>query len=183
MHTRKATHALTVIAAATALTATLTGCNPSADANPTPTIGTCTDCTTASTPTGSTTPTSSDAAAQEKADRAAAEALWRKYVSVLYTLDTMPADQVVGAVKAVSVDPTLSLMLKKSADDRASGRAAYGVPFSYVLWPQPINGAATAVLTRLPGRFPGGRHRHEDWQQAHGRNCEHAYSRDPQPHS
>ena len=59
----------------------------------------------------------------------------------------MPADQVVGAVKAVSVDPTLSLMLKKSADDRASGRAAYGVPFSYVLWPQPINGAATAVLT------------------------------------
>ena len=140
--TRKATHALTVIAAATALAATLTACNRSADANPTPTIGTCTDCTTAPTPTGSTTPTTSDAAAQEKADRPLPlRPSGASTSTLLYTLDTMPADQVVGAVKAVSVDPTLSLMLKKSADDRASGRAAYGVPFSYVLWPQPINGA------------------------------------------
>ncbi len=145
MNTRKATHTLTALGAAAALTAILTGCDRSATAQPTETIGTCTECTAAPTPTA--TSTTLDGATKEKADRAGAAATWRKFVSVLYTLDSMPADQVPSAVSAVAVDPTASLMLKKSADDRAQGRAAYGMPISFISWPQPINGASTAVLS------------------------------------
>ena len=58
----------------------------------------------------------------------------------------MPPDQVDAAVKAVAVEPTLSLLLKKRADDLAAGQGTYGVPVSYVLWPQPINAATTAIL-------------------------------------
>ena len=64
----------------------------------------------------------------------------------MFTVDTMPDDQVDSAVKAVAVDPTASLIVKKRADDRATGQAAYGVPISFISWPQPINGASTAVL-------------------------------------
>jgi len=137
---------LTVIAAATALAATLTACNRSADANPTPTIGTCTDCTTAATATGSATSTTTDAAAHEQADRAAATDVWRKFINVTFTIDDMPPDQVDAAVKAVAVEPPLSLLLKKRADALAAGQGTYGVPVSYVLWPQPINAATTAIL-------------------------------------
>lgn len=144
MNTRKATQTLTALAAA-ALSATLTGCNALADARPTETIGTCTECTAAPTPTA--TSTTADAAAKEKADRAAAADVWRKFIKLVYTVDTMPDDQVDSAVKAVAVDPTASLMLKKRADDRAAGQAAYGVPITFISWPQPINGASTAVLS------------------------------------
>ncbi len=146
MNTRRTTHTLTALAAATALSAALTGCNASADVKPTETIGRCTECTPAPTPTTATT-TTLDAAAKEKADQVAAEAAWRKFLRVLYTLDTIPTEQVPSAVKAVAVDPTASLMLKKSADDRGAGLAAYGVPISFISWPQPINGASTAVLS------------------------------------
>ncbi len=145
MNTRTATHTLTALGAAAALTAILTGCNPSGNTQPTETIGTCTECTAAPTPTA--TSTTLDGAAKEKTDRAAAEAVWRKFVSVLYTLDSIPAGQVPSAVSAVAVDPTASLMLKKSADDRAQGRAAYGLPIPFISWPQPINGGSTAVLS------------------------------------
>lgn len=142
MNTRKLTQTLTAMAAGAALTVILTGCNPSVGAQP---IGTCTECTTA--PTSPVTSATVDAAAQEKADRTAAADAWRKYVSVLYTLDTMPADQVPTAVRGVAVDPTASLMLRKSAEDRASSRGSYGLPISFVSWPQPINGAASVVLS------------------------------------
>ncbi len=145
MNTRRTTHTLTALAAAGAFAATLTGCNASADANPTQTIGRCTDCTPHPTPTD--TSTTLDAAAKEKADQAAASDVWRQFLSVLYTVDTMPTEQVPTAVKAVAVDPTAALLLKKSANDRAAGLAAYGVPISFISWPQPINGGATAVLS------------------------------------
>jgi type IV secretory pathway protease TraF len=110
MNTRTATHTLTALAAAAALTA-LAGCDPSATAQPSETIGTCTECTAAATPTA--TPTTLDAAAKEKADQAAAAAVWRKFINVVFTVDTMPDDQVDRAVKAVAVDPTASLIVKK----------------------------------------------------------------------
>jgi len=144
MNTRTATHTLTALGAAAALTAILTGCDRSATAQPTETIGTCTECTAAPTPT--TTSTTLDGAAKEKTDRAAAAAVWRKFINLVFTVDTMPDDQVDSAVKAVAVDPTASLIVKKRADDRATGQAAYGVPISFIAWPQPINGASTAVL-------------------------------------
>ncbi len=143
MNTRQ-THTLTVLTAAAALTAALTGCNTSANADPNQTIGVCTECTTRPTPTA--TSTTLDAAAKEQADRTDAAAVWRGYIRLIVTVDALPADQVDSAVHAVAVDPTASLIVKKRANDQAKGLGSYGMPISFVSWPQPINGASSAVL-------------------------------------
>ncbi len=142
MNTRRATHTLTALAAA-ALSATLTGCNASADTRPTETIGTCTECTAAPTPTA--TSTTADAA-KEKADRAAAEAVWRKFVSLIGTVESLPTGEVDAAISSVAVDPTASRMRAENAQFRAQGRAGYGQAISFITWPQPIGGQDAAVL-------------------------------------
>lgn len=144
MNPRQATRTLTALTVAAALTATLAGCNSSADAKPPETIGTCTECTTAPTPT----PTSAtmDAAAQEKADRAAAEVVWRKYLVVLQTIETMPAANVDAVTNAVAVDPSLSGLRNENTQFRAQHKAGYGVIGSSISWPQAIDGKDVAVL-------------------------------------
>jgi len=144
MNTRTATHPLTALGAAAALTAILTGCDRSAPAQPTETIGTCTECTAAPTPTA--TSTTLDGAAKEKTDRAAAEAIWRKFVSLIGTVESLPAGEVDAAVSSVAVDPTASRMRAENAQFRAEGRAGYGQAISLITWPQPIGGQDTAVL-------------------------------------
>lgn len=145
MNTRRVTHTLTAMAAAAALSATLTGCNSSATAHPNETIGTCTECTAAPTPTA--TPTTVDAAAQEKADRAAAEAVWRKFDALSITIAALPADQVEPAIMQVAVDPQLTRLRDADAHYRAVHQAGYGLDISYISWPEPINGKDTAVLS------------------------------------
>ncbi len=145
MNTRRTTHTLSTLTVAAALTAALTGCNTSANADPNQTIGRCTECTAAPTPAA--TSTTLDPAAKEQADRTEATAIWRQYIQLIFAIDAMPSDKVDAAVKAVAVDPTASLLLKKPADDRAKGLGSYGVPISFVSWPKPINGADTAVLS------------------------------------
>lgn len=143
MNTRTTIQTLTIAAAGVALTAALTGCDTSANAQPTTTIATCTDCTSAPTAT-TTTP---GAAAKEKADQAAAEAVWRKFISVAYTIDSMSAEEAASAAKTVAVEPTESLLVKKRESDASQGLGTYGVPVSYITWPSPIGGADTAVLS------------------------------------
>ncbi len=143
MNTRR-THTPTALAAAAALTATLTGCNASADARPTETIGRCTECTVAPTPTP--TSTTLDAAAQEKADRAAAEVVWRKFSDLIFTLESVPVAQVDAAIDAVSVEPMASHMREVNADYRLNGKVGYGVVVSYITWTQPIDSKSTAAL-------------------------------------
>ena len=146
MHARKATHALTAITAATALTATLTGCNPSADANPTPTIGTCTNCTTAATTLGAST-SATDGVDKEAADRAAAEDIWRKFNDLIFTVESLPAADVDAKIDAVATEPLAAQMRQINADYRKNGRAGYGAVVTHIKWTQPINGQDTAVLS------------------------------------
>lgn len=144
MNTRRTTHTLAALAAGIAMSVTLAGCNAPADGNPTQTIGRCTDCTP--NPTATATSTTLDAAAKEKADRAAAETVWRKFVSLIGTVESLPAAEVDAAISSVAVDPTASRMRAENAQFRGQGRAGYGRAISFITWPQPIGGLDTAVL-------------------------------------
>lgn len=144
MNTRRTTHTLTALAAAAALTAALTGCNAAADARPTETIGRCTDCT--ARPTATATSTTLDAAAKEKADRAAAEIVWRQFLTVVQTVEALPAVDTDAATSAVAVDPVLSRIRSVNAQFRSEHKAGYGRAVSYITWPEPIDGKDTAIL-------------------------------------
>jgi hypothetical protein len=144
MNTRRTTHTLTALAAAAALTAALTGCNAAADARPTETIGRCTDCT--ARPTATATSTTLDAAAKEKADRAAAETVWRKFDSLTYTVEKLAPAEAEAAITSVTTEPQLSRFRTENAQFRAEGKVGYGLDISYITWPEPIGGRDTAVL-------------------------------------
>ncbi len=144
MNTRRTTHTLTALTAGIALSATLAGCNVAADANPTQTIGRCTECTPH--PTATATSTTLDAAAQEKADRAAAEVVRRKFNALVGSVESLPVEQVDSAVDAVAIDPTAAALKKENLQFRAENKAGYGQVISYITWEKPIGGSGTAVL-------------------------------------
>ena len=135
-------------AAAAAVCAALAGCSTNADANPAPSTSTGTAAIsggTSATPSTSTS-TTVDAAAKEAKDRQDAEIVWRKFDTLLTTMQSMPADQVTPALAAVAVDPALSRIEAQNTQFRAEGKIGYGTDIIYVSWPKPINGADTAVL-------------------------------------
>ena len=144
MNTRRTTHTLTALTAA-ALAAALAGCNTSANADPHETIGRCTECTAAPTPTA--TSTTIDAAGKEQADRSEAEAVWRKFNALVGSVELLPADRVDAAVNAVSINPTAASLRKENLQFRAQHQAGYGQVLSFITWEKPINGADTAVLS------------------------------------
>lgn len=144
MNTRRTTHTLTALTAGIAMSVTLAGCNASADLNPTQTIGRCTDCTP--NPTATATSTTLDAAAKEKVDRAAAETVWRQFLTVVQTVEALPAADTDAATSAVAVDPVLSRIRSVNAQFRSEHKAGYGRAVSYITWPEPIDGKDTAIL-------------------------------------
>ena len=149
MNPRRTTlNAALCTAAAVSVCAALAGCSTHADANPITSVnptGTATNGGTSATPSSSTS-TSLDAAAQETRDRQDAEVVWRKFDTLLTTVQSLPADQVTSALTAVAIDPALSRIQAQNAQFRAEGKVGYGTDIIYVSWPKSINGGDTAVL-------------------------------------
>ena len=130
------------LALTVAVGAALSGCVSNPGADPPPTIATASGYTPATTPS----PTTTDPATKERLDRQNAEDIWRQFNALLFSIESLPADQVEPAIAAVAVDPIASRLRATNAQFRAQNKAGFGAVISSITWPQPINGADTAVL-------------------------------------
>lgn len=136
-------------AAAAAVCAALAGCSTQADAKPAPSTTTAAGAST--TPRATTTPststsTSLDPAAREAKDRQDAEAVWRKFDLLTYTMTSLSPDQANQAIEQLSVDPVLTRMKTAYQTLTSRNEEGYGADISSVSWRQPINGGTTATL-------------------------------------
>jgi len=91
--------------------------------------------------TNSTTPS-----AREKADRAAVEKAWARFLSVNDDLVRTPEASRVSQATAVAVDPTLSQMLKDAKQFASAGIDYYGSAIPHPYWERPIAAKSTAVM-------------------------------------
>jgi hypothetical protein len=100
------------------------------------------------TPAGpSVTPgTDSGLSVEESADRAAVESQWVKSWDVYLEIARTPAADREALVAAVAVDPTKTNMLSDAAKFDSQGLETYGSLGHRISWPQPINGATTALI-------------------------------------
>jgi len=101
-----------------------------------------------SSPAASTTAAATDGglSAQEAADRAAVESQWVKSWDVYLAIAITPAADREALAATVTVDPTKANMLSDAAKFDAQGLQTYGTLGHRISWPQPINGAPTAVI-------------------------------------
>jgi len=112
-----------------------------------------------SSPAASTTAAASTdggVSAQEAADRAAVEAQWVKSWDVFLAIAITPAADREALVATVSVDPNRSKMLEAGSQFDAQGVQTYGTLGHRISWPQPINGATTAVIDDCQDRSQSG---------------------------
>ena len=94
----------------------------------------------------SETPSSSDLAPQEAADRAAIEAQWSSFWNVYENIVRTPGNQRPAALDAVSVDPIKSEILDAVQRFQSDGIDYYGSVVHYPYWPAPVDGQEFAVL-------------------------------------
>jgi hypothetical protein len=101
-----------------------------------------------SSPAASTTAAATDGglSAQETADRAAVEAQWVTSWDVLLGIARTPAADREALAATVAVDPIKAKMLEAGTQFDAQGLQTYGTLGHRISWPQPINGAPTAVI-------------------------------------
>jgi hypothetical protein len=97
-------------------------------------------------PTSPTAGTDSGLPAGEAADRAAVEAQWTQFWDVYIAIAITPAADREALVATVAVDPTKANMLSDAAEFDSQGLRTYGTLGHRISWPQPINGAPTAVI-------------------------------------
>ena len=84
--------------------------------------------------------------AQESADRAAIESQWNKYWQVYLALPHTPEGDRQAMAAAVAVDPGLTNLLTDATTVNQKGWDSYGQITHRISWPQPVGGAATAVI-------------------------------------
>src|SRR5664279_1012628 len=89
--------------------------------------------------------TDSGPLAGEAADRAAVESQWVKFWDVYLAIAITPAADREVLVATVAVDPTKANVLSDAAEFDSQGLRTYGTLGHRISWPQPINGATTAV--------------------------------------
>lgn len=130
------------LAITVAVGAALSGCLSNPGADPPPTIATASGYTPATQPS----PTTTDPATKERLDRQNAEDIWHQFNNLLFSIESLPLDQVEPAIAAVAVDPIATGLRATNTNHRAEHKAGYGTVISSISWPQPINGADTAVL-------------------------------------
>lgn len=97
--------------------------------------------------TSSATATPGSISAAEKADRAVAEAQYTKFWQVYLALPHTPEDQWAAMLEPVAVEPMISNAQADARSVISSGWDSYGEFGHRYSWPQPINGADTALLT------------------------------------
>jgi len=114
-----------------------------ASASPSQTSGSPISVLTSPSPTAGT---DSGLPAGEAADRAAVEAQWVKFWDVYAALALTPAADREALVATVAVDPTKANVLSDAAEFDSQGLQTYGTLGHRISWPQPINGATTAVI-------------------------------------
>lgn len=102
-----------------------------------------------SSPAAPTTAAATDdgVSAQETADRAAVEAQWVKSWDVYLAIAATPASDREALVDTVAVDPARANMLSDAGKFDSQGLQTYGALGHRISWPQPINGARTALIT------------------------------------
>ena len=92
----------------------------------------------------------------EAADRAAVEAQWTQFWDVYLAIAITPAADREALVATVAVDPTKANVLSDAAEFDSQGLRTYGTLGHRISWPQPINGATTAVIDDCQDRSQGG---------------------------
>ena len=112
-------------------------------ASPSQTSGPPSSVLTSPSPTAGT---DSGPPAGEAADRAAVEAQWVKSWDVYLAIATTPAADREALAATVAVDPIKAKMLEAGTQFDAQGLQTYGTLGHRISWPQPINGAPTAVI-------------------------------------
>lgn len=105
---------------------------------------------------GEPTSASPAAADAEATDRAAAEAQWIKSWDVYLAMATTPAGERDSLAGTVAVDPAKSKMLADAQEFDKQGLQTYGQIGHRLSWPQPIDGADTAVIDDCQDRSSSG---------------------------
>ena len=146
------------LALTVAVGAALSGCVSNPGADPPPTIATASGYTPATTPS----PTTTDPATKERLDRQNAEDIWHQFNALLFSIESLPADQVEPAIAAVAVDPIASRFAQGQ-------RPVPGAEQSRLRGSHLLDHLAAADQRRghrgahgLPGRLPGRDHRRDD---------------------
>ena len=124
-----------------------------ASASPSQTSGSPISVLTSPSPTAGT---DSGLPAGEAADRAAVEAQWTQFWDVYLAIAITPAADREALVATVAVDPTKANVLSDAAEFDSQGLRTYGTLGHRISWPQPINGATTAVIDDCQDRSQGG---------------------------
>ena len=93
-----------------------------------------------------TSGTDSGLSAEESVDRAAVESQWVKAWDVYLAIARTPAADREALVATVAIDPTKANMLSDAAKFDSQGLQTYGTLGHRISWPQPVNGASTAVI-------------------------------------
>jgi hypothetical protein len=106
-----------------------------------------------------TSPTSTaeaDPSAVEAADRTAAEGQWIQSWNVYLAMASTPAAEREALAATVTVDPAKTKMLADAQEFDRQGLQTYGQIKHRVSWPQPINGANTALIDDCQDRSNSG---------------------------
>lgn len=103
-----------------------------------------------------TTGTDSGVSAGEAADRAAVEAQWIKSWDVLLGIGATPLVDREALAATVAIDPTKTNIVGAGAALDSQGLQTYGTLGHRISWPQPINGATTALIDDCQDRSQAG---------------------------
>lgn len=161
-----------LIAALTIACALFAGCTSGSGVNTEtldPTTSTATASPASASPSPSSAPQSSAVAspsatvgtdsgltAGESADRASVESQWVKSWDVYLAIARTPAADREALIATVAVDPTKANMLSDAAKFDSQGLETYGALGHRISWPQPINGARTALIDDCQDRSQSG---------------------------
>ena len=103
-----------------------------------------------------TAATDSGVSAGEAADRAAVEAQWVKSWDVLLGIGATPLVDREALAATVAIDPTKTNIVGAGAALDSQGLQTYGTLGHRISWPQPINGATTALIDDCQDRSQAG---------------------------